>query len=46
MHAVFVAVKQECGKLLFGWLGVTDAPIKPEELVDLAIQRGQRSKPA
>ncbi len=46
MHAIFVAVKQECGKLLFDWLGVTDAPVKPEEIVDLAIQRGQRSKPA
>ena len=46
MHAVFVAVKQECGKLLFDWLGVTDAPVKPEEIVDLVSQRGQRSKPA
>jgi hypothetical protein len=45
MHAIFVAVKQECGKLLFDWLGVTDAPVTPEE-IDLAIQRRQPSKPA
>ena len=46
MHAIFVAMKQECAKLLFDWLGITDAPVTPEEIVDLAIQRGQRSKPA
>ena len=46
MHAIFVAVKQECGKFLFDWLGVTDAPVKPEDIVDLAIQRGQQPKPA
>jgi hypothetical protein len=45
MHSLFVALKQECAKLLFDWLGVTDAPVKPEEIVDLAIQRGQRPKP-
>ena len=46
MHAIFVSVKQECDRLLLDWLGVTDAPVKPEDIVDLAIQRGQRTKPA
>ena len=45
MHAIFVSVKQECAKLLFDWLGVTNAPIKPEEIADLAMYRG-REKPA
>lgn len=46
MHTIFVAVKQDCAKLLLDWLGVTDAPVKPEDIVDLAIQRGQRPTPA
>ena len=43
MHKIFVAVKQDCGRLLFEWLGVTDAPIKPEEIADIAIQKGRRA---
>lgn len=43
MHSIFVAVKQDCGRLLFDWLGVTDAPVNPEDLLDIAIQRRQRS---
>lgn len=39
MHKIFVLVKQDCARLLFGWLGVTDSPIQPEEMVDVAIQR-------
>jgi len=39
MHRIFVLIKQDCAKMLFEWLGVKDAPIQPEEMVDLAIQR-------
>lgn len=40
MHQIFVVIKQECARLLFGWLGVEDGPIKPEELKDVAFQFG------
>jgi hypothetical protein len=46
MHRIFIALKQDCGKLLFDWLGVTDAPVKTEEIVDIGIQRGRGSTPA
>ncbi len=39
MHKIFVLVKQECGRLLLEWLGVKDAPIQPEEIVDIAVQK-------
>ncbi len=39
MHRIFVLVKQDCARLLFGWLGVTDSPVQPEEMLDLAIQK-------
>ena len=42
MHQIFVLIKQECARLLFGWLGVEDGPVKPEELKDIAIQLGPR----
>ena len=49
MHEIFVLIKQECARLLFGWLGVEDGPVKPEELTDVAIQFGpqctRKSKP-
>ncbi|NJL18228.1 MAG: hypothetical protein HC938_14745 [Nitrospira sp.] len=44
MHRIFVLLKQECARLLFGWLGVEDGPVKPEELKDVAIQFGQERK--
>jgi hypothetical protein len=40
MHRIFVLIKQECARLLIGWLGVEDGPVKPEELKDVAIQFG------
>ena len=40
MHRIFVLIKQECARLLFGWLGVVDGPVEPEELTDVAIQFG------
>ena len=49
MHKIFVLVKQDCARLLFGWLGVEDGPVKPEQLKDVAIQfrpqRTRKSKP-
>ena len=39
MHRIFVLIKQDCARMLFEWLGVKDAPIQPEEIVDLAIQK-------
>lgn len=40
MHRLFVLIKQDCARLLFEWLGVKDAPVSPEQLVDVAIQKG------
>ncbi len=39
MHRILVLIKQDCARMLFEWLGVKDAPIQPEEMVDLAIQK-------
>jgi hypothetical protein len=39
MQKIFVAVKQDCGRLIMAWLGVSDAPITPEEIADIAIQK-------
>ena len=39
MHRIFVLIKQDCARMLFEWLGVNDAPIQAEEMVDLAIQK-------
>jgi hypothetical protein len=44
MHQIFVLIKQDCARMLFEWLGVKDAPIQAEEIVDLAIQRGRPLK--
>jgi hypothetical protein len=37
MRQIFVLIKQDCARLLFGWLGVEDGPVTPEELKDLAF---------
>jgi hypothetical protein len=42
MHRIFVLIKQECARLMFGWLGLKNAPVKPEELKDVAIQFGSQ----
>ncbi len=39
MHRIFVLVKQDCGRMLLEWVGVEDAPIQPEQIVDLAVQK-------
>jgi hypothetical protein len=46
MHRIFILVKQDCARLLFGWLGLTDSPIQPEEMIDVAIQRLLRPRRA
>lgn len=38
MQQVFIRIKQGCAALLFEWLNIAVAPVKPEELKDLAIQ--------
>jgi hypothetical protein len=40
MHRLFILIKQDCARLMFSWLGVKGAPVSPEQLVDIAIQRG------
>lgn len=39
MQRIFVLIKQDCARLLYGKLGVKDAPVQPHELRDIAIQR-------
>jgi hypothetical protein len=39
MHRIFVLIKQDLARMLFEWLGIENAPIQPEEMVDLAIQK-------
>ena len=39
MHRIFVLIKQDCARMLLEWLNVKDAPIQPEDVVDIAIQR-------
>ena len=39
MHRIFVLIKQDCARMLFEWQGVKDAPIQPEDIVDIAIQK-------
>lgn len=46
MQNVFVLIKQDCARLMLDWLGVKDAPVKPEDLVDFAIQRPPAAKGA
>jgi len=38
MHKIFVLIKQDCARIMFEWLGVKDAPIRTEDLKDIAIQ--------
>jgi hypothetical protein len=38
MRDLFRLMHQDCARLIFEWLNIKNAPIKPEELVSLAIQ--------
>lgn len=43
MHQIFVFIKQDCANMLFEWLGVIkEAPITPDEIVDIAIQKNYK----
>lgn len=44
MHKIFVLIKQDCARLLLKWLGMENSPnLKPEELIDVAIQMRNKS---
>jgi hypothetical protein len=43
MHRIFVLVKQDCAAMLFEYLGVKDAPLQPEDVLDLAIQKSRHT---
>ncbi len=38
MHQIFVLIKQDCARMYYEFLGITNPLVKPEEIVDLAIQ--------
>lgn len=42
MHKIFILIKQDCARMMFEWLGVKGAPIRPEDIVDVAIQKPHR----
>lgn len=42
MHKIFYMVKQDLARLLFDWLGVKDAPVSPDQLREIAIQKVRR----
>ena len=44
MHQIFVLIKQDCARMLFEWLGVKDAPIRPDDIVGIAIQKPRMDK--
>jgi hypothetical protein len=44
MHKIFVLIKQDCARMIFEWRGVKDAPIRPENIVDVAIQKRRLDK--
>lgn len=39
MHQIFVLIKQDCARMLFEWLNLKDTSIRPEDIVDVAIQK-------
>lgn len=38
MHRIFVLIKQDCARMFYEFLGIKNPLVKPEEIVDLAIQ--------
>ena len=42
MHRIFVLIKQDCLRMLLEWKGAKNAPIQPEDIVDIAIQKRGR----
>jgi hypothetical protein len=46
MHKLFVLIKQDCARMLLDWLGVKDAPVQPDQIVDIALQLARNAKTA
>jgi len=44
MHQVFVLMKQDCARMFYEFLGITDPKVNPDEIVDLAIQFPAKKK--
>jgi hypothetical protein len=44
MHRLFVFIKQDCGRLMFEWLGIKEAPVTPDQMLDVTIQRTGKGK--
>jgi len=44
MHRIFILIKQDCARMLFDWLGISDPEVRPEELKDFAIQFARKRK--
>lgn len=42
MHKIFVLTKQDCARLMLEWLGIEGSAIAPEDIRDMAIQKGVR----
>jgi hypothetical protein len=38
MHQIFIAIKQDCAKLMANWLNVPSSVLDPKDLIDVAIQ--------
>ena len=41
MHQICILIKQDLARMLFDYLGVKDAPVRPEEIDGLAIQQNR-----
>ncbi len=39
MQRIFVLIKQDCARMLLEWLDVKNAPIRSDDIVDIAIQK-------
>ena len=39
MHKIFVHLKQDCGRMMFDWLGVENPLVAPSDIADIAIQK-------
>jgi hypothetical protein len=46
MHRIFVLLKQDCGRMLFEWLGVRDAPLESDHIADIALHLASQRRRA
>jgi hypothetical protein len=42
MHKIFYLIKQDLARLMLDWLAIKDAPIDPDQIRDIAIQKIRR----